>query len=366
MKTIEGELKDIVQRAKAAKGPLYIVADVGASYTRLAVLTEFKRGGTVVFAKQRVGSVGELVAALTRLEEMLGPDCYPRVAGAGIDVPGPVADNAAVIANFRAETTEGRTLRIDALPKRIFPPTRTVIMNDLESAATGLVGLNSVGDLDVFSYLWGDQKVAGAPLRQLPRANVFIVAPGTGLGCALLHWDFRRERFSVLPLEFGHTNVPLIDDVDLLKAYEKELGFTPEFDDVCSGRGLEFAYRFVAKGEKLSAGAISSAARDGDARAKNAMATYYRFVMHFSSQMVMGFQPKLVVLCGDNFVENKFYFDDAANVAAMRQRLLQHSMERLGFMSRAGVVLQTQRSNLNLIGCVYGAVLEARKMQSKL
>lgn len=371
MKTVEvAALADFVREAQATTGKLLAVADIGASTVRFAVVTDVKHGQEVRFAKfAGVRSVSGLLKALNVIQAALGDAVCSRIAAGCVAVPGPVAQGKAVIANYKALTTEGRTIDVEALPAKLFPPGHRVMLNDVEAAGYGVIGLNAVGDLDVFRMLWASKQTPkkGVRLEKLPLGHVLVVAPGTGLGSCLINFREREaSRYGVLPLEFGHTNAPQHEETALLQAYSDELGYQPEFDDLCTGRGLEYAYKFHANGKALTAPEICGLARKGDDTASLAMRTYHNFIMAFCSQLVMGLQPALVIICGDNVVNNAFYFDCERNVEAMRTQLLSHSMERMGFMSRPGVALVTEFINLNLIGCIYTAAQDAAKAGMKL
>jgi glucokinase len=248
-----------------------------------------------------------------------------------------------------------------------------VLLNDVQAAGYGVIGLDSVGDLNVFRVLWESGKGPlhdNATMRALPKGNVLVVAPGTGLGSCLIQHHARgvgggsAGSYTVLPLEFGHTNAPQHEEDTFLEAYSKELGYAAEFDDVCTGRGLEYAYKFHSNGRQLSAPEISKLAKAEDDTACLAMRTYHHFIMAFCSQLTMGLLPSAIVICGDNVVNNGFYFERPTNVSAMREQLLSHSMERMGFMSRPDVCLATRHINLNLIGCIHAAAGEgAKKLQ---
>ena len=186
-----------------------------------------------------------------------------------------------------------------------------------------------------------------------------MVAPGTGLGIALIEENSSTGERTVLPLEFGHTNVQSASEGEFLKDYGKQLGRDVEYDDVCSGRGLEQLYKYVVRTAEqkslvLSAQEISEGAKRGDPTSLRALELYNRLLMRFCSQLTMGFVAGSIVLCGDNVVKNSFsYSDGAPSVAAMQVAFLQHSMERMGFMSRATVIRQAESVNLNLVGCVH-------------
>uniref|UniRef100_A0A7S1L847 Glucokinase n=1 Tax=Neobodo designis TaxID=312471 RepID=A0A7S1L847_NEODS len=381
MRTVETTvLADFVREARATTGSLLAVGDVGASTVRFALVTGVEHGQTVQFLKfSNIRSVPNLHKVLEVIATALGDTVTRRITAGAIAVPGPVQDGErAVIANYKAETTEGRTIDARKLPSGLFPRAKTVVLNDVEAAGYGVIGLDTVGDLNIFRILWESGRAPrhdNAPLKALPKGNILVVAPGTGLGSCLIQYHPRAVgggqagTYSVLPLEFGHTNAPQHEETAFLDSYSQELGYAAEFDDVCTGRGLEFAYRFHSNGKRLTAPEISQLAKDGDDTASLAMRTYHQFIMSFCSQLTMGLLLSAIIICGDNVVSNGYYFERPANVDALRDQLLSHSMERMGFMSRPDVCLATQHINLNLIGCIYAAAATVKtpaKIQSKL
>jgi glucokinase len=367
MKTEEVDIAKLIALAKKTKGPLLSIADIGASTVRYALISGFTHDTVIFFVKRTAKSVPQLTAALDDIGKALGPEICKRVVAASLAVPGPVSNGAAVLANYEAKDTQGRTVDVTALPAALFPRGHTFLLNDLEAAGFGIVGLNSVGDMGMFRVLWEPKQSPAAghvALSKLPAANVLVVAPGTGLGSALLHYHDDKKQYSVLPLEFGHTTVPQHEHSDMLKAFKSELGYEVEYDDTCTGRGLEFAYRFHSGGQRKSAAEVSALSKAGDATAIKAMSTYHHQIMIFCSQLVMGFQPTLVVLTGDNVINNAHFFTSAAHVQDMRKHLLSHSMERMGFMSRSAVAVQVHRQNLNMVGCIYRAFRDAQRSEA--
>jgi glucokinase len=374
MRTQEVPLNVLVDNAATATAPLLVVCDVGGTNTRVSLLSNFDGVAAIQFYKAKASSAAALVALLADVEKAVMSCVSQPIAAAAICVPGPVSGNFAVVANFEGETQDEKTVRLRDLPQSLFPERHTMLLNDLEAAAHGVLGLSEVGKFGAhFKPMFGpraseDPTVSGS--------NALVVAPGTGLGTAALH--HHRERGgtqSVMALEFGHTSVATKKERALLGAMEQTLRhdrrglYDVEYDDVCTGRGLVYAYKHITRASykqsnaSIDAGQISQLAERGDKAALEAMHIYHRFIMMFSSQMVMGLQAETVVLCGDNVVKNKFYFDDPANVARAKEQLYAHSMQRLGFMARPTVMRQVVSLNLNLVGCVHASQQHAADRQ---
>jgi glucokinase len=106
------------------------------------------------------------------------------------------------------------------------------LLNDLESTAYGIATL---GVLD-FAVL-----NEGAPIEEGSRA---VIAAGTGLGEAALHWDGKLHR--PFPSEGGHADFAPRDELeaDLLLHLRKRFGHV-SYERVVSGPGLLNLYEFL-------------------------------------------------------------------------------------------------------------------------
>ena len=349
MKLEEVSRSDFIAAGRRlAKDPVSIVCDVGASNVRVGLLTSYlEQGGRLVFTKFKVKNIRALIEGFEEIAKEL-PDLNVKIAA--INIPGPVIDTiGGPIANYEG-TPKEKMLDVDKLPARLFPRGHTRLLNDLEAAAYGVLASKELG---LFN---GHFKTMWRSTNDVP-GHILIVAPGTGLGNALLHYHPANRQFTVLPLEFGHTNIAEHHhNVGFLYQYAAEMKrgpYPPEYDDICSGRGLERIYREISGGKKLAAENIAKEAHAGRKEALDAMREFNRYLMHFCSSMGMGFVATHILLVGDNVVSNSFFYEKDEEVEKMRKALLSHSTERMGFMSRIAVSRQSQRLNMNILGCAY-------------
>jgi glucokinase len=150
-----------------------------------------------------------------------------RIEAAGFGVAGPVVRGRVTFTNLAWGALEAREL---AAACKIPAP---VLLNDLEAAAYGMLVL------------------PGADLVQLNpgveaerRANLAVVAAGTGLGEALLVFD--GERHLAVASEGGHADfAPRSDEeIELLRFLRAEFGRVSS-ERVLSGPGLHNVYRFA-------------------------------------------------------------------------------------------------------------------------
>jgi len=168
--------------------------------------------------------------------------------------------------------------------------------------------------------------------------------------------------FRVIPTEIGHSiatrsgkkYVYSARDAEFLDWLGEEVyggEYEPEFEDVCSGRGLVAAYKFVSGGKKLTAKDIALKAIAGDAEAEEAMLLHYRFLLRDAQTMTVALQTKSVLLCGDNQVHNAEFVSKKAQ--ELQNEFLHHPKEKsLGWLSAVPVYTQNKHVNANMIGCV--------------
>jgi glucokinase len=162
---------------------------------------------------------------LSPIVEMFLGDRRESVAAACFGVAGPVRDQAAQLTNipWRVEA--------DALAKRFNIP-HVWLLNDL--AATGYA-VSALGhhQLEVLQ--------AGNPS---PAGNAALIAPGTGLGEALLQRV--AGRFIPVPSEAGHADFAARTsrELDFVRTLTSRRGRVSN-EDVLTGPGLINLYRFV-------------------------------------------------------------------------------------------------------------------------
>jgi glucokinase len=162
------------------------------------------------------------------LEAILDVFLPERIAllGACIGVAGPVVDGVARITNLPW------TIDARALSRKLDTP--VTLLNDLQVTAMGALAL----PLSAFAQLQAQHTPA-------PTGTIAVIAPGTGLGEALLVHDGRRYR--ALPSEGGHADfAPGTDEeVELWRFLRGRYGDHVSYERVLSGNGLGDLYDFV-------------------------------------------------------------------------------------------------------------------------
>ncbi len=204
---------------------MILAGDVGGTKTVLAL---FERGGDapVECVRTRYRSA-EHSSLVEMLEYFLADHEGARVEAACFGVAGPVVAGSFVATNLPWDPVNEASL------SRTLGGAPVALLNDLQAAALGMLGL---GDAD---------RVALNPGAGPPRpGNVAVIAPGTGLGEAVLVWDGARH----LPVasEGGHGGfAPSGDEeIALLRFLCRAHGGRVSWERVLSGPGLMNLYRF--------------------------------------------------------------------------------------------------------------------------
>ncbi|HEX2690400.1 MAG TPA: glucokinase [Kofleriaceae bacterium] len=161
------------------------------------------------------------------LAEFLRPEERNRLTGACFGVAGPVYAGTAKITNLPwTIDAAGLANLLGGIP--------VALLNDLQATALGALVLPDTA----FAVL---QPAAAAP----PGGTIAVIAPGTGLGEALLVSDGTYYR--ALPSEGGHADfAPGTDDeIALLHYLRGRYGDHVSYERVLSGAGIGDLYHFL-------------------------------------------------------------------------------------------------------------------------
>ncbi|RNF07531.1 glucokinase 1 [Trypanosoma conorhini] len=350
--------------------PLIFVGDVGGTSARLGFARHNKDDSfCIAITRYRMKSkdIAELLKFFKEILEVMPASIIARVTAGAINVPGPVT-NGAVGGPFN--NLKGLA-RLSDYPTALFPPGRSAILNDLEAGGFGVLAVSDAHIFpEYFELMWEgsqwracERQAAGSVLG---RGRCVVLAPGTGLGSSLIHYNPMGQQYVVLPLELGSQTLSMRKDIDYIETLRAELKRLPSFENMVSGAGLEFHYRQAVGGLKppLSAAEIAKLASEGDAAACKALKKFNAYLMRVGSEASMAFVPLTIVIIGDNVVNNKFFFENPENLKELRREALNHEMERFGFQSRVTYLRQKKLLNLNLIGCYQcGHNFTAKKTQ---
>jgi glucokinase len=92
---------------------------------------------------------------------------------------------------------------------------------------------------------------------------------------------------------------------DIIRSFEGHTGVAPSWEDLVSGRGLEYLYFFGTR-RRCGAPRIAELADGGDKAALRAFSDYYHFAAEAAQTLALLVRPTGgVYLCGDTTVKNK-------------------------------------------------------------
>ena len=201
---------------------MIIAGDIGGTKTVLALFE--KTGDDLTCVREATFPSLEYHSLESAVEEFLSSAPRPDLEGACFGVAGPVEGRKARLTNLPWLLDE------EHLAKALKTP-RVSLLNDLEAAAYGMLFLRP----DEFEILQ-----EGNPET---RGDIAVIAPGTGLGEALLHFD--GQKYHALPSEGGHTDFAARtdDEIVLFRHLRAALGGHVSYERILSGAGIGNLYR---------------------------------------------------------------------------------------------------------------------------
>lgn len=354
--------------------PLFFVGDVGGTDARLGFARRCVGGGVFVASTRfhmTNKSFDDVIDFFKLILEAVHDSVIKRVTVGVLSVPGPVTGGvvAGPFNNLKGIAC------LEKFPVALFPIGRSVMLNDLEAGGFGVLAVSDAQAFpEYFDLMWEgsfwkvcERTAAGSALG---RGRCVVLAPGTGLGSSLIHYNHMEQTYGVLPLELGAQTLPPRNDLAYIQKLAEHRKLPPNYESMVSGAGLEYHYRQLVDGRKplLSAPQVARAAEEGDTDALKALGTFYSYLMRLGSEVSIAFVPLTVVLIGDNIVRNKFFFSDPEAMERLHRDALDHAAERLGYQSRVTYLRQKKFLNLNLVGCYRCALdlFQAKNQTSEL
>lgn len=220
---------------------MFLAGDVGGTKVNLALceveLTKGSKEQPAIkvtahslrrYASSQFGSLSEV---LVRYFNEVGSGSK-KVRGTCFGVPGPVMNGQCQTVNLPWVLNAAE---IEQETSKIFPIGPVQLINDLEATAYGLRALSYEHGLSVLR--------SGKVIEGVGR-NQALIAPGTGLGEALIFWD--GQKYVISPSEGGHTDFgPQSEEqIELLKwlwPRHKHVSW----EHVASGPAVYRMYRFL-------------------------------------------------------------------------------------------------------------------------
>jgi glucokinase len=351
-------------------GPLKVCigVDIGGSGLRVRVSHFHSPAEFVDLDHIKAASTADSVAVLNELTEKLDALSSGFVCmGAALAVAGPIAGTRVVMTNWPGDEA-ARTIELSELPQRIVPLAHSVLLNDLEAGAYGVLAASEQGGLeDVFEQLFADVGQKGPIVSDRRTA---VCAMGSGYGVAMIVKTPLLDEALVLGTELGHVQIPLACDTDPGYQLEHDLvqhvsnyyyggSQAPEYEDIASGRGLKLAYQYFAlkeKGEKLDVdaidpGTLAQQAKDGDPVARAAFTWHYKLFLRSAKSIATSLCCDSVVLALDNQVKNAWFVKEIADI--LKQEF--YNFIRPTWITGIRVYAQVKILNFNVLGTDYMA-----------
>ena len=201
---------------------MLLAGDVGGTKTALGLFDESRPGAPPV-ARARVASrdAGSLEDAIG---EFLGAHGRPAIAAACFGVAGVVVDGRVAATNLPWRIDERELARA-------IPSPRVRLLNDLEAAGYGVLGL-------------GPDELAELQPGRPRDGHKVLIAAGTGLGEAIIVWH--QGQHHVVASEGGHVDFAPRTDVEArMLAHLRGAHEHVSYERVLSGPGLVAIYRFL-------------------------------------------------------------------------------------------------------------------------
>ena len=201
---------------------MMLAGDIGGTKTVLAICD-----ASLAIVREAVFPCADFPSLEAILDTFLAPDERSSLASACFGVAGPVIDNTSVITNL-PWTIDGALVssHLGGIP--------VTLLNDLQATALGMLVLPD----SAFVVL---QPAAGEVRGD---ATIAVIAPGTGLGEALLVSDGTQYR--ALASEAGHADfAPCTDEEIELLRYLRGRHGRVSYERVLSGAGIGELYGFV-------------------------------------------------------------------------------------------------------------------------
>jgi glucokinase len=337
-------------------GPYITAVDVGATNTRVALHSLTNAFPVIHVPKAEASNVTALLSFLSSLSQYLASKGAPQSRFGCLAAAGPVLEHghAVVFTNYIGE----RDLHVRDLPEHLFPRGSCTIINDLEAAAYGYVSLLRSSQLSSYFNPLSAAQASATWEQDVREGTTVVLAAGTGLGAGLVVAD----NSVVVPGEGGHMSMRGESELTKFASHRLYEGkFRPEYEDLCSGRGLVLCYQYEcgARGVEAkfsAAGDIAKAALTGeDAVCVAALRHMNDALMECAQQMSLTVFAKTVVLLGDNQVSNDPFF-----VTYGREfRNVFENHPKKEWLSKIVVLKQHTNKNLNLLGAAFVAQTKA-------
>ena len=191
-----------------------LIAELGGTNARLGITLN---GTSLAESKQYFLSDFKSVEALF---DKYFEEINQVVSKAIIGVAAPVIEDEIRFTNNDIKFNQN-TLKNKMFPKGL------MVLNDLELQAYAIEGLSN------------DEIIKIGQVKEEKKGSKVLISPGTGLGLAGV------VDTKVIFTEGGHLNIPpdSLELEDLLKKFSEDKGRPPTFEDLLSGKGINFIFQ---------------------------------------------------------------------------------------------------------------------------
>ena len=191
-----------------------LIAELGGTNARLGVT---ENGSSLAESKQY------LLSDFTSVEDLFDEyfkEINQVVSKGIIGVAAPVIDDEIRFTNNDIKFNQ------NALKNKMFPK-GLMVLNDLELQAYAIDGLTN------------EEITRIGQVKEEKMGSKVLISPGTGLGLAGV------VDTKVIFTEGGHLNIPpdSLELEDLLKKFNEDKGRPPTFEDLLSGKGINFIFQ---------------------------------------------------------------------------------------------------------------------------
>ena len=201
---------------------MLLAGDIGGTKTNLAIFC--MKDGVRTPLKEATLPSARYASLAELIQDFLADSCFV-IERACFGVPGPVRGGKAKVTNLPW------LLDVEQLQKALNIP-HICLLNDLTAMAHGVPLLESD---DLATLNMGES---------MDHETMAVIAPGTGLGEAVLNWD--GAQYQAYPSEGGHADFAPTNELEigllrsLLQRYDHV-----SYEQVCSGIGLPHIYAYL-------------------------------------------------------------------------------------------------------------------------
>jgi len=284
--------------------------------------------------------------------------CYSVISFAG-----PVLSDHVVITNWNCESKE-KVIHFTQIPYELAPIDRRNFINDLEASSYGIIARYFSESIDsIFDLLWKTPKTSG---KCSISGSSLVLWIGSGFGCSFICRDDFTDSNSVVSSEAGHSQAFMCDPGSSDFVFEKDFfsyvsqrfyskSHQPEWEDLCSFRGLEEIYSYfcminhATQSRKYLYQEILSMALKHDEIALKSFFWFYKFIIRASQSFCFA------VRCQRVFIISDFQVQSYEILMSFKDRLQKefYSHPRSEWLENTEVFVQKQKSMFPLSGGIF-------------